>query len=133
MQYRLTEKIGSGGMAEVFRAVGVGPEGFERPFVIKRIHPHLSQAPEFVRMFVDEAKISARLGHPNVVQVFAFAEHHGMPFLVMEHVDGRDLGDIMRRLAGSPGPDGKPPGGGVGCGPSLPPQELARLAWLSAG
>ena len=77
MKYRLTEKIGSGGMAEVFRAVGEGPEGFERPFVIKRIHPRLSEAPEFMRMFVDEAKISARLVHPNIVQVFDFAPQEG--------------------------------------------------------
>jgi serine/threonine protein kinase len=55
MKYRLTERIGSGGMAEVFRATGEGPEGFERAFVVKRIHPHLSHTPEFVRMFVDEA------------------------------------------------------------------------------
>ena len=97
MQYRLTEKIGSGGMAEVFRAVGVGPQGFERPFVIKRIHPHLSQTPEFVRMFVDEAKISARLIHPNIVQVFEFAHHEGSYYIVMEPVDGIDMAWFARR------------------------------------
>ena len=97
MQYRLTEKIGSGGMAEVFRAVGVGPQGFERPFVIKRIHPHLSQTPEFVRMFVDEAKISARLIHPNIVQVFEFAHHEGSYYIVMEPVDGLDMAWFARR------------------------------------
>ena len=77
MKYRLTEKIGTGGMAEVFRAVGEGPARFERPFVIKRIHPRLSEAADFVRMFVDEATISARLLHPNIVQVFEFAHHDG--------------------------------------------------------
>jgi serine/threonine protein kinase len=97
MKYRLTEKIGSGGMAEVFRAVGEGPEGFERPFVIKRIHPRLSQAPEFVRMFVDEAKISARLVHPNIVQVFDFAPEEGGYYIVMEPVDGFDMGWLLRR------------------------------------
>jgi eukaryotic-like serine/threonine-protein kinase len=98
MRYRLTEKIGSGGMAEVFRATGEGPEGFERPFVIKRIHPHLSHAPEFVRMFVDEAKISARIVHPNVVQVFEFAFHEGSHYIVMEPVDGVDMASLLRRL-----------------------------------
>jgi serine/threonine protein kinase len=97
MKYRLTEKIGSGGMAEVFRAVGEGPEGFERPFVIKRIHPRLSEAPEFVRMFVDEAKISARLVHPNIVQVFDFAPEEGGYYIVMEPVEGFDMGWLLRR------------------------------------
>ncbi len=97
MKYRLTEKIGSGGMAEVFRAVGEGPEGFERPFVIKRIHPRLSEAPEFVRMFVDEAKICARLVHPNIVQVFDFAPQDGGYYIVMEPVEGFDMGWLLRR------------------------------------
>jgi serine/threonine-protein kinase len=98
MKYRLTEKIGSGGMAEVFRAVGEGPEGFERPFVIKRIHPRLAEAPDFVRMFVDEATISARLIHPNIVQVFEFAHRDGGYYLVMEPVDGMDMAQLLRRL-----------------------------------
>lgn len=99
MKYRLLEKIGSGGMAEVFRAVGEGPEGFERPFVIKRIHPRLSEAPEFIRMFVDEARISARLVHPNIVQVFEFVYEDGGYYIVMEPVDGVDMGRVFRRMA----------------------------------
>ncbi len=98
MKYRLTQKIGSGGMAEVFRATGEGPEGFERAFVIKRILPGLSDAPEFVRMFVDEAKISARLLHPNIVQVFEFAYQDGGYYIVMEPVDGVDMGRLLRKL-----------------------------------
>ena len=97
MKYRLTEKIGSGGMAEVFRATGVGPDGFERPFVIKRIHPRLSEAPEFVRMFVHEAKISARLIHPNIVQVFELAYQGGAHYMVMEPVEGMDMGWLLKR------------------------------------
>jgi serine/threonine protein kinase len=97
MKYRLLEKIGSGGMAEVFRAVGEGPEGFERPFVIKRIHPRLSEAPEFIRMFVDEARLSARLVHPNIVQVFEFVYQDGGYYIVMEPVDGVDMGRVFRR------------------------------------
>jgi serine/threonine protein kinase len=98
MKYRLTEKIGTGGMAEVFRAVGEGPEGFERPFVVKRIHPHLCDAPEFVRMFVDEAKISARLIHPNIIQVFEFARQEGRYYIVMEPVEGVDMGWLRRQV-----------------------------------
>ena len=98
MKYRLTQKIGSGGMAEVFRATGEGPEGFERTFVVKRILPGLSDAPEFVGMFVDEAKISARLLHPNIVQVFEFAYQDGGYYIVMEPVDGVDMGLLLRKL-----------------------------------
>ncbi|HVZ88800.1 MAG TPA: serine/threonine-protein kinase, partial [Polyangia bacterium] len=98
MKYRLTERIGSGGMAEVFRATGEGPDGFERAFVVKRIHPHLSHAPEFVRMFVDEAKISAQIVHPNVVQVFEFVFHQDNHYIVMEPVDGVDMAWLLRRL-----------------------------------
>jgi serine/threonine protein kinase len=97
MKYRLTEKIGSGGMAEVFRATGEGPDGFERPFVIKRIHPRLSEAPEFVRMFVHEAKICARLIHPNIVQVFELAYQDGAHYMVMEPVEGMDMGWLLKR------------------------------------
>src|ERR1022692_1326461 len=106
MKYRLTQKIGSGGMAEVFRATGEGTEGFERTFVVKRILPGLSDAPEFVGMFVDEAKISARLLHPNIVQVFEFAYQDGGYYIVMEPVDGVDMGQLLRQLerrgAGAP-------------------------------
>jgi serine/threonine protein kinase len=97
MKYRLTEKIGSGGMAEVFRAVGEGPAAFARPFVLKRIHPRLSGQSEFVRMFVDEANISARLIHPNIVQVFEFAFQDGSYYLVMEPVEGIDMAWLLRR------------------------------------
>src|SRR5262245_20420300 len=102
MKYRLTDKIGSGGMAEVFRAVGEGPAAFERPFVVKRIHPRLSGAEEFVRRFVDEAKISARLIHPNIVQVFEFALQDGAYYLVMEPVDGIDMAWLLRRRLDNP-------------------------------
>ena len=119
VKYRLTEKIGSGGMAEVFRAVGEGPEGFERPFVVKRIHPRLSEAPEFVRMFVDEAKISARLIHPNIVQVFEFAYQDGGYYIVMEPVEGIDMGWLLPAA---------PNGATSCCRPPSWPRWAARLA-----
>ena len=89
-------------MAEVFRAVGEGPAAFERPFVVKRIHPRLSGQPEFVRMFVDEANISARLIHPNIVQVFEFASQDGSYYLVMEPVEGIDMAWLLRRRIDKP-------------------------------
>jgi serine/threonine protein kinase len=89
-------------MAEVFRAIGEGPAAFERPFVVKRIHPRLSGQPEFVRMFVDEANISARLIHPNIVQVFEFASQDGSYYLVMEPVEGIDMAYLLRRRIDKP-------------------------------
>src|SRR5215467_5920059 len=73
-RYRLFERIGAGGMAEVFRAVALGPENFQRTLVIKRILPHLSQDQAFVQMFIDEAKVSGLLSHPNLVQIFEFGK-----------------------------------------------------------
>src|SRR4249920_634445 len=73
-KYLLFERIGAGGMAEVFRAVVLGPENFQRTLVIKRILPHLCQDPAFVQMFIDEAKVSGLLSHPNLVQIFEFGQ-----------------------------------------------------------
>jgi eukaryotic-like serine/threonine-protein kinase len=97
-RYVLVEKIGSGGMAEIFRAMTVGTEGFRRVLVVKRIRKSLDASPEFLRMFFDEAKISALLNHPYIVQIYDFGQIEGAYFLAMEHVDGRDLGNVMRRL-----------------------------------
>lgn len=89
--YVLFERIGVGGMAEVFRGSAYGAEGFERPIAIKRILPNLSEDPEFVRMFVDEAKIAVQLQHPNIVQVFDLGFSEAAYFIVMELVHGKDL------------------------------------------
>jgi serine/threonine protein kinase len=97
-RYVLTERIGSGGMAEIFRAVTVGTEGFRRVLVVKRIRKSLDASSEFLRMFFDEAKISALLNHPYIVQIYDFGQIDGAYFLAMEHVDGRDLGNVLRRL-----------------------------------
>src|SRR5581483_11305428 len=69
-KYTLFKRIGRGGMADVFKSRVQGPAGFERIFVVKRILPHLSDDPAFTKMFIEEAKMSARLSHPNIVQVF---------------------------------------------------------------
>jgi serine/threonine protein kinase len=90
-RYRLFERIGAGGMAEVFRAVALGPENFQRTLVIKRILPHLSQDQAFVQMFIDEAKVSGLLSHPNLVQIFEFGKVDDCFFIAMEHVHGRTL------------------------------------------
>ena len=97
-RYQLLERIGKGGMAEVFRALAHGMEGFERIFVVKRIRPDKSDSPKFVQMFVEEARISALLNHPNIVQVYDFGHIDGAYFMVMEHVVGKDLSTVMRAV-----------------------------------
>jgi serine/threonine protein kinase len=97
--YLLVDRITSGGMADVFRARVLGIRGFSRTVAIKRIHPHLLERKRFMRMFIDEAKIAARLHHPNIVQIIELGEIGRNPFIVMEYVPGRDLFQLLRRLA----------------------------------
>jgi serine/threonine protein kinase len=92
------DRIGAGGMAEVFRAVMPGAEGFKRTFVVKRILGELSRSTSFIDMFVREARIGALLNHPNIVQVYDFGNVEGEYFLAMEYVKGRDVLAVMRRL-----------------------------------
>jgi serine/threonine protein kinase len=97
-RYYLIERIGRGGMAEVFRAVAQGVEGFRRVFVIKRLRPEKSESTELVRMFCDEARLCALLHHPNVVQVYDFGQIGGSYFLAMEYLRGKDLSAVMKAL-----------------------------------
>ena len=97
-RFRLTGRIGVGGMAEVFRAVVRGPQGWERELVVKRILPQLSGNAEFTKMFIREAKISALLVHPNIVQTFEFGEAEGTYFIAMEGVDGVTLREALTKL-----------------------------------
>src|SRR4051812_35363612 len=97
-RYVLLEQIGRGGMAEVFRAVAHGVEGFQRTFVLKRILKEKSASKEFIDMFVSEARISALLNHPNIVQIYDFGQVGGSYFLTMEYLRGKDLLSVMRQL-----------------------------------
>jgi serine/threonine protein kinase len=103
-KYTLFERIGRGGMADVFKARIQGPAGFERTFVVKRILPHLSDDPAFTKMFIDEAKIAAKLTHPNIVQVFELGNVDEEYFMSMEYVRGHDLAETMRTLWARVGP-----------------------------
>ena len=94
-KYRLQRRLGVGGMAEVFLATAVGPEGFEKQVAIKRILPHLSEDPDFVTMFLDEARLVARFSHPNLVQIFDLGSVAGVFFLAMEYVNGVSLGRVL--------------------------------------
>jgi serine/threonine protein kinase len=91
-KYRLEQRLGGGGMAEVFLGASSGAEGFSRRVAIKRVLPGYSDNESFARMFIDEAKISSQLVHPNIVSVLDFDRDLGSRlFLVMEYVEGRDL------------------------------------------
>lgn len=95
-KYELLERIGEGGMAEVFRARLPGTAGFEKILVVKRILPHLAKKPEFVSMFVDEAKLAAKIQHQNVVQVFELGEAEGGElYMAMEYVPGVDFRRLL--------------------------------------
>jgi serine/threonine protein kinase len=98
-KYYLLDKVATGGMAEVFRAKHFGHSGFEKVLVIKRILAHWAEDPEFVEMFIDEAKLSVQLNHPNIAQIYDFGKIETHYFIAMEAVEGRDLKTLMRRLA----------------------------------
>jgi eukaryotic-like serine/threonine-protein kinase len=92
-------RLGAGGMAEVYLARSSVAQNLTKQLVIKKIHPAFARSPDFVRMFIDEAKIALGLNHPNIVQVFDFGQVGQSYFLAMEHVDGVDLLRLMHEGA----------------------------------
>jgi eukaryotic-like serine/threonine-protein kinase len=96
-RYVLEKRLASGGMAEIFLAHQAGPAGFQKEVVVKRILRHLASDQKFVEMFLDEARLAAKLSHPNVVQIFDFGEAGGDYFIAMEYVEGWDLEAIIER------------------------------------
>jgi serine/threonine-protein kinase len=97
--YELLRRIATGGMAEVYLARRGGPHGFKKIVAVKRILPQYARDPDFVAMFVDEARVCARLGHPNIVQVFDFGEQDGELYMAMEYVDGTTGARLIRAAA----------------------------------
>jgi serine/threonine protein kinase len=97
-RYQIQERIGAGGMAEAFRAVARGPGGYERQLIIKCILPELAADPQFINLFVAEAKILGMINHPNVVQVYDFGEADGRHFLALEYLDGPSLEQVLELL-----------------------------------
>jgi eukaryotic-like serine/threonine-protein kinase len=100
-KYRLLAELGHGGMADVFLAVQAGPagSGFKKLMVVKRLRQNLAEEPEFVAMLVDEARIAARLNHPNVVQTNEVGHVDGQYFIAMEYLDGQPFHRIQHRAA----------------------------------
>ena len=93
--YILGQVVARGGMAEVYRGLHVGQDGFKRLVAIKRILPHHAQNSEFTEMFRDEAHIGQRLQHANVVKVEGFDIIDGSASIIMEFVDGSDLRSLL--------------------------------------
>jgi hypothetical protein len=96
-RYRLLERIGEGGMAEIFVAAAHGAEGFVRYFVVKRMHPHLARSRDAVNQFIDEGRLQSGLVHSNIVPVFDFGRVGEEYFLALEYIHGRDLERLVRR------------------------------------
>ena len=97
-KYRVFANIGRGGMADVLLGVAPGPKGFNKLLVIKRLRPAFAQDAEMVSMFLDEARLAARLSHPNLVHTFEVAEEDGGYFIVMEYLEGRPISQIYDAL-----------------------------------
>jgi len=85
-------------MGELFLGVQQGPEGFSKVVVVKRMVSHLTKNADFVEMFIDEARIAARLEHPNIVKTYEFGDHEGQYYTVMEFLAGEDLRRMLNKL-----------------------------------
>jgi serine/threonine-protein kinase len=96
----LLHKLATGGMAEIYIARREGPHGFSKRIALKRILPQLAADPEFVAMFIDEARLCAQLTHPNLVQVFDFGEEGNELYMAMELVEGTTAAKVVRAAAG---------------------------------
>ena len=96
-RYRVVDEIGIGGMASVHLGRMDGPGGFQKWVAIKRIHSHLVEDETFIQMFLDEARVAARISHPNVATVFELGKHEDTYWIAMEYLHGEPLREVMRR------------------------------------
>jgi serine/threonine protein kinase len=102
--YEVYERLGVGGMATVHRAKERGIEEFERVVALKRLLPHLAEDASFVKAFVREAKLASMLQHVNIVQIFELGRVGSQYFISMEHIEGRDLRQVLRHARRVTGP-----------------------------
>ncbi len=96
-KYRLIAEIARGGMGIVYLAMVQGPGGFNKLVVVKELKPELVEEPVFLQMFLDEAKLAARLNHPNIVQTNEVGNDGDRYFMAMDYLDGRGLDRVRRR------------------------------------
>jgi serine/threonine-protein kinase len=97
-RYRLLDKVGSGAVADIFRAIALGAQGFERMVAIKRIREEASEVADIGKLFADEARVSALLEHPNIVQVYDFGVEGGIYYIAMEYLKGKNLHEVLTDL-----------------------------------
>jgi serine/threonine protein kinase len=97
-RYELVQRLGHGGMATVYLGRATGNAGFEKLVAIKVIHPHLAAEPEFVEMFLEEARIAAKIQSPHVAGILDLGHDDGLHFMVMEYIDGETLSGLLRQL-----------------------------------
>jgi serine/threonine protein kinase len=96
-RYTLFDKIGRGGMADIFLARAQTDLGVSRLAVVKQVLPHLADSREFSELLITEAKLAARLDHANIVQVHDLGRSDGFLYIAMQYVEGFDLNDLLRR------------------------------------
>jgi hypothetical protein len=96
-RYTLLDRLGEGGMAEVYTAATFGAEGFRRTFVVKRLRAELAREPSVVAQFIDEANLASSLVHSNIIPVFDFGKVGDEYFMAQEYILGRDLGRLTLR------------------------------------
>ncbi|MCB9707082.1 MAG: serine/threonine protein kinase, partial [Myxococcales bacterium] len=102
-KYEIINRIGVGGMAELYVARSRAAHGFEKIVALKRLFPHFLGDDDFVRMFLHEARLAAQLHHPNIAQVYDIGDDDGAYFFTMEYVLGQDLRRVMRAIRGRGG------------------------------
>jgi eukaryotic-like serine/threonine-protein kinase len=98
-RYTILDRLAVGGMAELFKAQLSGQHGFEKLVTIKKILPHLAVDRSFIEMFIDEARLTAQLDHPHIVQVFELGTDADTPYIAMQFVDGLDVLGLLRECA----------------------------------
>ncbi len=96
-QYIIEEHIATGGMADVYKARMMGMEGFQKTVAIKRILANLTDSDEFVRMFIDEAKLAAQLNHNNIIHIYDLGKVDRSHYIAMEYIEGHDLRSILEK------------------------------------
>ena len=94
-QYVIEEHIATGGMADVYKARMMGMEGFQKTVAIKRILGNLTDSDDFVRMFIDEAKLAAQLNHNNIIHIYDLGKVDRSHYIAMEYIEGHDLRSIL--------------------------------------
>jgi serine/threonine protein kinase len=100
--YELVRRLARGGMAEIYLATERGLQGLERQVALKRILPHMAESEDFVTMFMDEARIAARLAHPNIAHIYSFGEVDEVYYLAMEFVEGLTCAKLLKLVAPKP-------------------------------